>query len=517
MDGFREIRPELDASPLRPGGKGRARLRRNHGSRARISGELFRALASIYLNERKDVPRDTLAGIVSNRLAERGIEYHPRTVRRQILGSVASVPPEVEGMLMELCLTDVFGGDESALTVALAAHGYQVTEADARAPYVSVDRLGELVRLWLYFHRGRSKRALAERLHTDLGKRDVALTRESIQWKLAGNGYLVRREVLSQILEYLAPFGVRDEQEARNYLVEHADDIELSLDGRSLIDAKDFRRYCRLWQIQNREASSRRLAQLLQHRLEDRGIKLGIEHLQRSIAGKAPRVRRDLFEAMEQLLQESVGPDQDLSSIVNRAEWNGPRQLDLAWVRCEPIAELAREWMEQNPGSTMRQLALRVVKTIRRMGYQSSHNTIQPILGGWKKRTRGYVYRALLKQFPDRQDDRIPEEHFVGPILGAEFSSERKRSKGEMSALSEHPSEVGMDIVAKSGGGRPGSSWPGPEIDERDLAHFIEEAKTHLSQAKSPHFARLAALRAEKLFGISAEDAYATILEHVIS
>lgn len=43
------------------------------------------------------------------------------------------------------------------------------------------------------------------------------------------------------------------------------------------------------------------------------------------------------------------------------------------------------------------------------------------------------------------------------------------------------------------------------------LAAFLAEAKAYHPDARSPHFARLAALRAEVLYGISADEAYRKI------
>jgi hypothetical protein len=36
------------------------------------------------------------------------------------------------------------------------------------------------------------------------------------------------------------------------------------------------------------------------------------------------------------------------------------------------------------------------------MGYPTSHNSIQPILGGWKKKARRFVYRAMLVLMEER-------------------------------------------------------------------------------------------------------------------
>ncbi|MCB9655428.1 MAG: hypothetical protein H6729_15010 [Deltaproteobacteria bacterium] len=484
-----------------------------------------------------------MAGIIARRLIAEGIDYHPRTIRRQILGVVETVPPEVESCLLALCVDEAFGGDRKALDRALGDQRKLLVDAEARAPYVTVERLGRLVELWLYFNRGQSKRALAERLHHDLARQGVGLTRESIQWKLASNGHLVRREVLAQLVEYLTPHGIPSEEKAHDFLIRRHEDIQGTLEGRSLIDAASFRRACRLWQILSREASTRRLATLLRERLAEGGVRVGIEHLQRAIGGKTPRVRQDLVLAMDALLASSMPEGETLDSLTAKIEWSSPRNLDLAWVRCEPIADLAQAWLQANPGVSMRQLALRVVKTIRRMGYRSSHNTIQPILGGWKKRTRGYVFRGLLKQFPDRPDDRIPDDAFIVPGGGFELegfgakapehkAKARAPSGGGGRSPSPTPSSLSPSASSALSSGRrskatKSSSAPKPvalrtrdasssrsPLDEHaeDLDTFISRATEHLAQAKSPLFAKLAALRASKLYDISAEDAYATIM-----
>ncbi|MBK8012295.1 MAG: hypothetical protein IPK13_13180 [Deltaproteobacteria bacterium] len=461
-----------------------------------------------------------------------------------------TVPPEVESCLLALCVHEAFGGDRDALDRALGDQRKLLVDAEARAPYVTVERLGRVVELWLYFNRGQSKRALAERLHQDLARSGVGLTRESIQWKLASNGHLVRREVLLQLVEYLRPHGISSEEKAHDFLIRRHGDIQGTLEGRSLVDAGPFRRSCRLWQILNREASTRRLAALLREQLAEDGVGVGIEHLQRAIGGKTPRVRHDLVVAMDALLALSIPEGETIDSLMAKLESSSPRHLDLAWVRCEPIAALAQAWLEANPGVSMRKLALRVVKTIRRMGYRSSHNTIQPILGGWKKRTRGYVFRGLLKQFPDRPDDRIPDDAFIVPGGGLDLDGFGEKSSADIptaptAQTPQTPPALGRGAAsspssrsapsqptkaaelkkekrageAKKNSARRNQGRSQSALDEHpaDLDEFINKATEHLSQAKSPLFAKLAALRAAKLYDISAEDAYATIMSRSAS
>jgi hypothetical protein len=305
----------------------------------------------------------------------------------------------------------------------------------------------------------------------------VKLSFDSIQGKLAGKGHLVRREVLEQMIAYLEPHGIRSEEDAMAFKAEQSDRIGGTLHGRELTESAPFRKLCRLWQLKHREGSSRRLAQLLKETLAEDGVEMSITHLQRAIGGKTPRIRRDLMSAMEALLESALPEGRSLEDEIKHASWGGTKNVDLAWVSCEPIASLATEWLAQNPSSSMRQLAIRVAATIRRLGYASSHNTIQPILGGWKKKTRGYVYRAVLKQFADRPSDKIPEEHIIGPVPGAEFAPP------PVAAKKRSPQKV-------------------PSLNT-----FLRNAKRDLETAKSPHIARLLALRAERIYGLPAREA----------
>jgi hypothetical protein len=121
----------------------------------RIPGAAFRAAASLHLTRSPHLSREALARELRERLERRGIGYHLRTLKRQLSGSVATVPPEVErALLREAGL----GSDE------------------ARTPtYMARERVLPLAELWLYLHPDRSKRALA-----DLGRR-LGVSRERVR------------------------------------------------------------------------------------------------------------------------------------------------------------------------------------------------------------------------------------------------------------------------------------------------------------------------------------------------
>ncbi len=128
---------------------------------------------------------------------------------------------------------------------------------------------------------------------------------------------------------------------------------------------------------------------------------MNLDYLQRAVSGRPGQVRCQLQEALEDVLRPDLPPSQDLDTAL-ATTWRERerRRHDRDWVRVEPVVDLATAWLEQHPGMSKRQLAIRVSAKIREMGYSRSHDTLQPILGGWNKKTRRFVYRALLIECP---------------------------------------------------------------------------------------------------------------------
>jgi hypothetical protein len=435
-------------------------------------------MARLYLERRPGETREGLAKKIGARLADEGIEYHVKTIRRQLLGHVESVPPEVEAEL-ETIVHGELGLDADRIRDVLAERGELATGEDRASPYVAIERTRVLIDLWLHFNPGRSKRFLGKKLQRDLAAAKTPLSFDSIVGKLTGRGKVVRRDVHDLLLRYLSEHGVHSEEEARARSTT-TDAVDRSKRGRRLVPADRFRSLCRLWQLNQRQASSRRLAALLRKKLAERGIDIGIDQLQRAIAGKTKRVRQDVTWLLEELVNETLPEGGVIDEQLASPKLTGLRNQDLAWVKCAPIAEMAREWLDKNPDTSMRQLSQAVATTVKRMGYSTSHNSIQPILGGWKKKTRGFVYRAMAKQLTGERSPRIPDEHLLSVLPKPPPRPRRTPARAKKKATT--------------------------------FTAYIREVRKYLPNAQSPYFVQLAALRAEKMYGVSAEEAARKIL-----
>ena len=383
----------------------------SHGSLERTPGELFRAMGAL-LVKKKAYSRGALARQLKEHLQTLGVDYHIRTLGRQLAGVVSSVPPEAQAAMRQLLFRANGMRTDLDIERELRLADLWIAPEKRQAEYLSSQRIVPLAQLWLLLNPTRSRRSLATLLSKQLVSRGVGLQSGPLQCMLAGTQPLAKREVQEALFALLTAHGITTEDEARALWERRQKDIASYAEDRALEPSMRLFALARTWRVRTHEPSSRRLATILQAKLRDRGLDLCVLHLQRAVDGKTKYVRRALLLEMEGLLRQVVLGDHDLDSELARAELSVTKQLDLCWVKASPIAELAKSWLLQHPGVSMRQLSIRVAKSVRRMGFPTRHNTIQIILGGHKKRTRGFVYRAMLKQLRGVRD-RIPEEHFV--------------------------------------------------------------------------------------------------------
>jgi len=395
----------------------------SHGSLERMPGALFRAMGALVL-QKKDCAREALAYELQEHLETLGVDYHVRTLKRQLTGSVSSVPPEVQSAMRHVLLRANGLRTDLDINKALRTAGLWVAAEDRQPERLSSERIVPLAQLWLLFNRTESKRGLAMLLSKRLARHGVHLMVDPLQTILAGKQPLARREVHEALLALLSAHGIASEDDARARWQRSQEDLAAYAQDRALEPAGRLMDLARAWKLRNHQPSSRHLSVILQEKLRQRGIDLCLLQIQKGVDGRFKIVRHALVVEMEALLRQSLPEGHDLQGEVAAAGQKQTQQIDLCWVDAQPIAALAKTWLEEHPGTTQRQLAIRVAKSARRMGYRASPSTVQPILGGYKKRTRGFIYRAMLKQIPGTRD-RIPDEHIV-PSHWAEAALARK-------------------------------------------------------------------------------------------
>jgi hypothetical protein len=378
----------------------------------RLPGDLFRAMGVFYLRISRGSSQISLARQLRAQLDGIGVHYHVRTIKRHLSGDVATIPVSVQDAMRDLLLRDTSMQTWRDVMFTLWSAGLSVTPDRLRSKYVSTQRIRPLVQLWLILNPNRSRRSLAVALSRRLANRGVGIKVDPLQVIFGGRQPRARREILDELLVVLGEHGIGSEDEAHVHWEQLAEDIEAYTRDRKLEPAHWLVKLALVWKVYAHEPSSRRLADKLRSRLIQRGLDLKVHRIQEALDGKAKTVRAALIAEMESLLR-GILPDGKVLLRAVAETIDDPTQLiDLGWVHAPPIAILAQRWLAASPGTSMRQLAIRVAQTVQKMEYSTSHHTIQPILAGYKKKTRGFVYRAMLKQFPDH-DEQVPAEHIL--------------------------------------------------------------------------------------------------------
>ncbi len=386
----------------------------SHGSLERTPGALFRAMGILLILMKPDCSREALARELQQHLRGLGVDYHVRTLKRQLVGRVSSVPIEVQAAMRHVLLQVDGLRSDIDIEEALCAAGLWVAPEERQPKYLTSERIVPLVQLWLLLNPIHSRRSLALLLGERLAHRGVQLKIDPLQNILAGRQPLARREVHEALLALLSAHGIASEAEARARWQQHQKDIALYRRDRALESADHLTDLARAWKVRTRQLSSRHLASILQQELKRRGLELGLRRIQDGLDGRAKHVRRALIVEMEGLFRDALPEGHDMENEVATAARQQTRQTDLCWVKAEPISALAKGWLAQHPSASIRQLSIRVEKSARRMGYTTSSSTIQGILGGHSKKTRGFIYRAMLKQIPGSRD-RVPRDDVVPP------------------------------------------------------------------------------------------------------
>ena len=390
---------ELCEEPMR---SGQLEPRQPHGSPERRPGTLVRAMGEFARSKGLFPSIESLAHKLREDLESHGITYHFRTLKRQISGFIDTVPPEVESALAKV----VFNGNDQRSGVDIrqlcAEAGIGRPNGNDSPAYVLSGKVLPLAQLWLHLNPQASKRALAVRLQRDIEEQSISYTVGTLEAILAGkNRLFVSPAIGDRLLEYLRDAGINSRTEAEARIQAQAEAIRRSLDAREFVPIGRFHELCLLWLWKHREATARQLSTALRQKLSERGVGMKLDALQRAVSGRPRQVRCQLQEALEDVLLPDLPPSQDLDTAL-ATTWRERerRRHDMDWVRVEPIAAMVKTWLERHPGMSKRQLAIRLSARIREMGYSMCHDTLQPILGGWKKKTRRFVYRAMLIDCP---------------------------------------------------------------------------------------------------------------------
>lgn len=163
-----------------------------------------------------------------------------------------------------------------------------------------------------------------------------------------------------------------------------------------------------LWFHLHHRGTQNELAVLIRQFPQNRGDAYVLDSLQRILRGQAKRIRWWFIEALMAVL----ATHEITSEEEARAKWEAVHvKDDLVLVHTIPMIALVQEWCRSYPEVPRRHLLKKIVRAVARRGYRTHVNALEAIVKGRQRTVRGYVYRAMLAQFPQRASWGIPSSY----------------------------------------------------------------------------------------------------------
>ncbi len=337
---------------------------------------------------------------LSEALKKHGLDYHSRTLKRQLQGRIAYVPQALETEFLQW-IKARFPQGSASLIEEFHKEKNQLQYSEDPHLYVTPRTFRQLTQAYLWIHKGMSKRKLALRLEESLRRKKIILGLETLQATLGGKTQKVRKILEDELRFLLEEAGYRTETQLQALLKNSQDDESLvSIE----VQSESFLQVLEAYRLRSPHHSKRQLALELQKRLKNKGYSYHLSSLQSILEGKTHRTRKILLETLKEILELSGWDNTEsvegfLSSL--------PRALsdEHQYRPVQDLPEKIDGILQKNPGMTRRQLAILLQENLRAKNFDFSLNTLQYILGGKTQKVRGVII-DLLDEY--QKQDKLP-------------------------------------------------------------------------------------------------------------
>ncbi|HCU24604.1 MAG TPA: hypothetical protein DF383_06270 [Deltaproteobacteria bacterium] len=389
-------------------------------SPAPATGKVFGApLQHLYrrLLQLPQSPRQPeLIRTLTQSLADQGLAYHPRTIKRQLLGNIEYIPEPLEHTLVEWVRAKLHHG-QRALLEKFAQEKSQVEASQDRSLYIPPQSLTRMADAYLYLHKNLSRRQLALRLASSLEKHDIHIGLETLQAALGGKMQKVRKVLAEELKSYFSEEGYSTPQALETILekVESEGKQEVLKVG-----VGEAARWADAYLLKHPGLSKRQLALALQTRLEAKGYHYHLSSIQAVLEGKTHKTRKVILDTLEALLQSEGIDLADLAGLSRESsgpvlEWN-------RYVSAETISDAVGKLLAQDPQLTRRRIALQLQADLRENNFDLSLSTLQYLLAGKTQRVKKII-ADLLESYSQNPDFAAG----LAPVVRAGRQSLQKR------------------------------------------------------------------------------------------
>lgn len=359
-------------------------------SNGKVFGKPLQGLYAKFIKE-KGVPcQPDLIREFCHSLSEQGLHYHPRTIKRQLLGNIEYIPEALEKIMVHWIQV------QSKLSYQRLLREFKKNKKDLenshdQTLYVSPQFFTRMGDGYFYLHKQLSRRQLALKLQEALKKKKVIIGLETLQAALAGKNQKIRKVLEDEMKQFFFQEGFETKDKIEKFLEEIQ---QKGFQEFEKVEVNNIEEIIDAYLLKSLGLSKRQLALKIKDRLEKKGYTYHLSSIQSVIEGKTRKTKRAILDIIHDLLkEEGIDNPENMHDYLNslsesQRHWH-------CYVSADSIPNIVQKLLDQNPTLTRRRLALILQDELNEKGFKFSLNSLQYILGGKTKRTRQVVHETL--------------------------------------------------------------------------------------------------------------------------
>ncbi len=358
--------------------------------KTKIFGRPLQKLYRQLLKVPKAPSQPQLIQLISHQLHEQGLNYHPRTIKRQLLGNIEYIPEVLESALLHWLemQAPVFNKD---LFAEFKKEKKALESSSDQSLYVPPYYFIQMADAYLFRHKQLSRRGLALKLYERLNKRGITIGLETLQASLAGKTKKIRKVLEEEMQKSFFEEGFSSPKEIERLLGEIENDGKQEVQK---VSVGNISKMVDAFLLQVPETSKRQLALSLQRELGKKGYGYHLSSLQSVLEGKTQKTKQVILETLFEIFK--AGGVEEPEKIIDFVKSADPQQLlSNHYVDAEKVPSLIQELVTLYPTLTRRRIALKLHEDLSARHFRFSLNTLQFILAGKTKRVKKIIVDTL--------------------------------------------------------------------------------------------------------------------------
>lgn len=376
-------------------------------------------LQKLYTNLLKSRLAPQSAEVVSyleKNLIKEGLHYHPRTLKRQLSGKIRYIPEALEHTLLNWLQSEIKKPLLKSKNITeqkkLKTHykklikDFEIDQAEIKNSndedlYISPEFFLKMARAYTLLKKQTSQRQLAVLIQKKLKQKNLTLGLETIQSVFAGKTKKIRKNLQEALLELFVKEGFASQTEVEKYL-DQLDTKQIL--PNAVVKVGNLPQKIEAYRIRLKLRSKRQLALHIQNQLRAQGYQFHLSSLQSVLEGKTKRTKHIVLETIQNLLKTHEATASYPTKLTET------EKQQHGYVDAKGIPSLVEQVLSKYPFITRRQLALLLRQELKEENFSFSLNSLQFILAGKTKRTRGILLDRLHFYLKDNHFQNIWEQ-----------------------------------------------------------------------------------------------------------